>query len=108
MSDMNLDHLQRKLLNVARRNPPPTQVPYAFEKRIMARLGNRSASQPDPWLAWAVGLWRGTVPCLILLSGVALWSWYDSSPTWDSSSSGSDELELAVVDAIDLSDSVEE
>lgn len=104
---MNIDDLQRRLLGVARRNPPSTQVPYAFEKRIMARLGQRSL-QPDPWVAWASGLWRATVPCLILLSGVALWHWHDASSTWDPTGGGSDELELAVVDAIDLTDTVEE
>ena len=104
---MNLDPLHRKLVEVARKNPPPTQVPYAFEKRIMARLSHGSAPT-DPWLSWSIGLWRATVPCLVLLCGVALWNWHDAVPTWDGSGSGADELELAVVDAIDLSDNLEE
>ncbi|MBL9171264.1 MAG: hypothetical protein JNN07_26260 [Verrucomicrobiales bacterium] len=103
---MKLDRLQRRLLKVARGNPPSSAVPYAFEKRIMARLAT-SPTPTDPWLVWAVGLWRGTVPCLILLSGIALWNWQDTQ-AWDASSSSSDDLELAVVDAIDLSDNVED
>ena len=54
---MNLAELQKKLIAAARANPPSDVVPYAFEKRIMARLASRPVA--DPWLSWGVALWRG-------------------------------------------------
>ena len=54
---MNLAELQKKLIAAARANPPSDVVPYAFEKRIMARLAARPVE--DPWLSWGVALWRG-------------------------------------------------
>ena len=59
---MNLEDLQKKLLAAARSNPPEDDVPYAFEKRILARL----ASQPamDGSAIWARALWRAAVPCV--------------------------------------------
>jgi len=35
---MNASDLQTKLIEAARKEPPQDQVPYAFEKRIMAHL----------------------------------------------------------------------
>ncbi len=58
---MNLSELQNKLLAAARRNPPDGHVPYAFEKRIMARL--TAAPQPSEWLAWSRALWFGAAAC---------------------------------------------
>lgn len=59
---MNLEDLQRKLLAAARANSPDERVPYAFEKRILARL----ASQPavDGSALWARALWRAAIPCV--------------------------------------------
>jgi hypothetical protein len=53
---MNLEELQRKLLEAARRQPPSDQVPYAFEQRVMAHL--RAVPVVDPLSLWAAGLWR--------------------------------------------------
>ena len=103
---MKLDDLQRKLIEVARGNPPSPAVPYAFEQRILAQL--RRPVRLDPMVSWTIGLWRATVPCLILLSGVALWNWNDRPASSELAYSGADPLEMAVVDAIDLSDSVDE
>jgi hypothetical protein len=36
-------------------------VPYAFEKRIMARLPARPAE--DLWSLWGFGLWKGAAAC---------------------------------------------
>ena len=54
---MNLSELQNKLLDAARRTPPADHVPYAFERRIMARL--TAAPRPNEWLAWTRALWFG-------------------------------------------------
>ena len=59
---MNPAELHRKLIAIARRNPPGDRVPVAFEKRIMARLREQPA--PDQWELWARALWRGAMICL--------------------------------------------
>lgn len=66
---MNLADLQKKLLAAARRNAPGDQVPYAFEKRVMAHLV--SASKPDEWALWGRALWGGALACafVALLAG---------------------------------------
>ena len=61
---MNFDDLQRKLLDAARREPPSDRVPYAFERRVMARL--RAAPAPDPLAVWAAGLWRAAFSAVAL------------------------------------------
>ncbi len=61
---MNQAQLQKKLIAVARANPPSDAVPYAFEKRIMARLAARAIE--DPWLAWGVVLWRGAAASIAI------------------------------------------
>ena len=53
---MNLAELERKLIAAARANPPSDRVPYAFEKRIMARLAAWPVA--DSWALWARALWR--------------------------------------------------
>ena len=58
---MNLLELKKKLLAAARSSPPDDQVPYAFEKRIMARLS--ALPKPDEWLWWGIALWRGAAAC---------------------------------------------
>ncbi len=67
---MNTEPLRRKLLASARAHAPSDCVPYAFEKRIMARLGHREI--PDVWAAWGALLWRAVAPCfaLMLMAGI--------------------------------------
>jgi hypothetical protein len=69
---MNLDHLRQKLLGAARAQPPSDHVPYAFEKRIMARLLAPPAL--DHWALWARALWRAAAPCLALTLLFGVWS----------------------------------
>jgi hypothetical protein len=69
---MNIVDLQRKLISVARENPPSDHVPYAFERRIMARL---SATQPlDSAAFWVRMLWRGAASCVAILLLLSVWS----------------------------------
>ena len=67
---MNLEILRQKLLAAARTDTPSDAVPYAFEKRVMARLGRREA--PDAWTAWGALLWQAVAPCcgLMVLVGI--------------------------------------
>src|SRR5262245_60484217 len=59
---MNLEKLQRALLDAARRDVPLDTVPYAFEKRVMASLRARPAAQPVA--EWATGMWRAAFSAL--------------------------------------------
>jgi len=69
---MNLEPLRSKLLAAARAHPPSDRVPYAFEKRILARLTGRSL--PDHWAFWARALWRAAAPCVALPLLLGVWS----------------------------------
>ena len=69
---MNWESLRQKLLSTARANPPSDRVPYAFQKRIMARL-----AQPSPLdlsALWASALWRAAAPCVGLALLLGVWS----------------------------------
>lgn len=97
---MNLTELEKKLLAVARATPSNDAVPYAFEKRIMARV---QALRPyDATLAWGTALWRGALACtaLALLCGVWAFSPLSSSP-----SDLSQDLEHAIMASADDSES---
>lgn len=59
---MNVDQLLDKLIAAARAHPPSDHVPYAFEKRIMARLGGDALA--DRLTVWTRLLWRAAAPCL--------------------------------------------
>jgi hypothetical protein len=68
---MNLDQLERALFSAARRSQPDEHVPYAFERRIMARLRERGTN--DSWAEWAAALWRAAVPCLAVAAVLGIW-----------------------------------
>jgi hypothetical protein len=94
---MNLAELERKLIAAARAHPPSDHVPYAFERRIMARLGSRSAK--DVAAFWAHSLWRAAGSCIavvILLSALSFLSPADKSQDL------SQELDNLVLAAVDL------
>ena len=77
---MNLESLQRKLIAVARAVPADERVPYAFEKRIMARLAE--ATHIDLVSAWSSALWRAAVCCVavvLLSSAWSLWTAHQQS-----------------------------
>ena len=86
---MNVTELQKRLLAVARTNPPSDRVPYAFEKRIMARLA--SLPDLDGAALWARALWRAVAPCVAVAVLLGLWTFFattsnpaarnDSTPT---------------------------
>ena len=95
---MNLSQLERKLIAAARANPPSDRVPYAFEKRIMARL----TAQPvaDDWALWARSLWCAVAPCvaiMLLLGAWALFAPHSSTSATDLSQ----DLETTLLAAVD-------
>ncbi len=59
---MNLGALQNKLTAAARLNQPSEHVPYAFEKRIMALIAERTATAQRN--LWVRGLWQAAVSCV--------------------------------------------
>jgi hypothetical protein len=72
MSDMNLNELHRKLLAAARAHPPGDSVPYAFEKRILAHLTARPATDLAAW--WVRGLWRSAASCAAICVLLGAWT----------------------------------
>ena len=94
---MNLSELQKKLFAVARRNPPHSQVPYAFEKRIMARLS--SPPKPSEGLAWSRALWYGAAACVAV---ALLTSMLPVQPTEEDDDSFSEGVEQSMVSVDDL------
>ncbi len=69
---MKLSDLQTKLIESARRIEPRSDVPYAFEKRIMHRLGSQ---RPESmWAGWGASLWRGAAACVAVTLVCAVWA----------------------------------
>ena len=69
---MNLEKLQKKLLESARANPPSDDVPYAFEKRIMAQLPEKPAF--DILASWNRTLWQAAAPCVAVMLLLGAWT----------------------------------
>jgi hypothetical protein len=77
MSCMKLADLEKKLIAVARANPPSDHVPLNFEKRIMALIAGRPVH--DLWAAWARGLWYAAAPCVAIMILFSAWAFVESS-----------------------------
>lgn len=69
---MNIVELQKKLLSVARADLPSDEVPYAFEKRIMARIASEQLM--DVWALWGRLLWRAAAPCVGIMLVMGVWA----------------------------------
>jgi hypothetical protein len=63
--------LHAKLINAARLDAPSDQVPYAFEKGVMARL---ESARVDYLGYWAQSLWRAVAPCAAIAMFLGAWS----------------------------------
>ena len=69
---MKLDRLQEKLLAAARAHPPGDRVPFAFEKRVLARL--MESPVPDVVALWSRALWRAAAACVAIALLLGVWS----------------------------------
>ena len=79
---MDSNAFYKKLVVVARKAPPSEAVPYAFEKRIMARVGSRL--KLDAWALWSQSLWRAALMCGLV--SIAMGAWCYTSISRDNSS----------------------
>lgn len=98
---MNINLLHEKLIRAARLNAPSDRVPYAFEKRILARIS--SVCIIDRVSLWARALWRGAIPCVAVT--VLLSVWAASPPRESASVEGGDlgaELETTLMASVSL------
>ena len=68
---MNISELETALIKAVRNQPPDAHVPYAFEKRIMARLTSLPAT---PWFACGRSLLRAALACMVITLLCGLWS----------------------------------
>ena len=74
---MRTIELQRKLILAARLTPADDRVPYAFEKRIMARLA--ALPKVDVWAFWGPALWRAAAPCIAITLLLGFWTVYSAN-----------------------------
>jgi len=98
---MNIAELQRKLIATARANPPGDQVPYAFEKRVMALLA--SSTTTDHLALWAAGLWRAAVSCVAVALLLGVWSCFNPATSGASAEDLSQNFESTLLAAVDQS-----
>ena len=83
-----------RLIRAARQLPEEEQVPYAFEKRIMANL---SQIKPvDNVALWALGLWKAAVPCVAVMLLITTWATISTSADSNVEDSLATELELTM------------
>lgn len=104
---MNLEALHRKLIKVAQATPPGDQVPYAFEKRILARLAERRAA--DLAGTWARALWRSAAACVAVMLVLGVWSFAASdrsTATTGSTENFDQQFENALLAGIDQSEEI--
>lgn len=97
---MDLETLQQKLMAAAKATPPSDRVPYAFEKRIMARL--TAPLTVDVWAVWGRWLWRAVAPCMSVMAALAVWVLTTTQPAEPESQN----LEQAIENTLLSSDDV--
>jgi anti-sigma-K factor RskA len=98
---MNLAELQKKLIAAARLNPPGEQVPYAFEKRILAHIATRGVA--DQWMFWTRGLWRAAVSCMAVAAVCGAISLFMPAPS-DNGNDLSQDFENTLLASVDQGD----
>jgi hypothetical protein len=70
---MNSGELHKQLIAAARTIPLDERVPYAFEKRVMARLAP-SARLVDAWAVWSHALWKGALTSIAIMACCGVWA----------------------------------
>lgn len=75
---MRLELLHKKLIAAARADQPREDAPYAFEKRVMARV-RQAPALPDAAVAFSIALWRAAAPCLVIMTAMAAWVYFEEN-----------------------------
>ena len=98
---MNIAELQKKILAAARLMASSDHVPFAFEKRIMARIASETAL--DVWSLWSRLLWRAAGPCVAIMLVMSVWAAIapDSSNSPDSLAADLESTVLAPLARLD-------
>ena len=97
---MNVTDLERKLIAAARANAPVDRVPYAFEKRIIARISG--AAPTDNVALWVRGLWQAAASCVVV--AVLCGAWVFCNPAGNSGDDLSQNLETTLLASVDQGD----
>lgn len=96
---MKLVDLEKKLIAVARANPPSDRVPLSFEKRVMALILARPVQ--DLWAAWARGLWYAAAPCVAVMLLFSAWAFIESPKQQNPSIDLAQQLDNTLLAAVD-------
>lgn len=78
---MDPNQLKENLIRLARALPAEERAPYAFEKRVMARL--RSRAEVDIWAYWSRALWSAAAPCVAVMLITGAWATLDAEAELD-------------------------
>jgi hypothetical protein len=97
---MNVDDLQKKLITVAQRLTPSGEVPYGFERRVMAHI--KGMAIRDYWAVWARALWRAAGPCVGVALVLAILSFFTGPSNSTGNSDLSQDFENTVLAAANL------
>jgi len=100
---MDLGKLEQKLIRAARAHVLQDHVPYAFEKRITARIRNNLPRRPDFLALWARALWRSAFGCMAV--ALALGAFTVLAPPHPTKPNLSEELEQTMLAAVDQDNS---
>lgn len=71
---MDLNELQRKLIQAGRSTTPSDAVPYSFEKRVMAHL--KGSKPMDSLGLWAQAFNRSALCCVLLMTAIAAGTYF--------------------------------
>lgn len=93
---MNRDSLHDKIIRVAQNNSPDHRVPYAFEKRVMARI---LARVPDKWAALDRVVWWAAGACSAVALSMGVWASLPGSPA-ENTHSFSTQLEQTILASV--------
>jgi hypothetical protein len=66
----------QKFVQLARSVPADSRVPYAFEKRIMAHLGN--SARQEVLSLWSTLMWKAALACVTISICVGAWARYEA------------------------------
>ena len=69
---MNTVELHKRIIAAARSIAPDERVPYAFEKRVMARL--LPSVRLDAWAVWSTALWKSALSCVAVTLACVAWT----------------------------------